>query len=111
MLGRRTRFAAGFLIGLFSLPVLALIYFVLVLLAAEAGAPAQGQEIPATFSTDGSSVTRSGGAIVIVRGLDESMTRLTCRDTCDDLVSWSTFAERVEVKTADSPASSVRSKD
>ena len=104
MLGRRTRFAAGFFVGVISLPLLAMMFFVSAgafLLAVEGATPDRGREIRAAFWTDGSDVTRSGGTSVIVRGLDNSLTRQTCREACDDLIFWSAAAERVEVRRAD----------
>lgn len=105
MLGRIFKFVAGVIVGLLALPMaagLALTILVLVVIAlGEPAAPAQGAGSHAAFWTEGGDISRSGGTVVMVREIDGSLTRQTCRETCDDLIMWVGAAERVEVRGAD----------
>lgn len=103
MLGRGTRFTAGFFVGLFGLPAIVAVFYVATftfLVLGDKATPDRGREIPAAFWTDGGDVTRSGGASIVMHGADGSVTRQACREACDDLVFWSGAAERVEVRGA-----------
>lgn len=102
-LGRAAKFAAGFLVGVLSIPLVVLGGFTvlgLALFGVQQLSPPMAQvSVPAAFWTAGVDVSHASGASVTVER-DEEITRQTCRGRCDDLVYWSGVVDRVEVRDA-----------